>query len=58
MKTVLDRLKTISRRIRALSKERDQLIEQALNEGYSERVIGAAADMSGPAIHQRKDKLK
>lgn len=52
----LDQLRQITRRLRTLAAQRDELIQQALREQHSERKIGEAADMSGPAIHQRKQK--
>lgn len=50
----LERLVKVTARWKAAACERDDLIDQALDEGFSERAIGAAAGISGPAVHQRK----
>lgn len=53
---VLASLRAVVDELLELIPERDELIRQALDEGHSERKIGDAAGMSGPAIHQRKTK--
>lgn len=52
----LAQLRRITQRIEQLRSRRDKLIDQAIDEGHSERVIGEAAGMSGPAIHYRKTR--
>lgn len=37
-----------------LTARREELINACIDAGHSERAIGRAAGISGPAIHQRK----
>jgi hypothetical protein len=51
----LPRLREIraqQRRAKALVIERDRLIRAALDQGYSERQVAAAAGLSQPRVHQ------
>lgn len=50
----LARLAVVRDRLRAAEAERDDLIHEAIEQGCSEREIGKAAGMSGPAVHYRK----
>lgn len=55
---ILDSLSTATERLADVKDEVDELIELAISKGISERRIGAAAGMSGPAIHQRKARKR
>lgn len=51
---ILDLLKDADAEWRRLGRLRDRLIDKAIADGFSERTIGAAAGISGPAVHARK----
>jgi hypothetical protein len=53
---LLHELGLISQQMMQLQARRDELIEQCIAAGHSERAIGEAAGVSGPAIHQRKER--
>lgn len=55
---ILSRLGEVTLRVMAAEAERDDLIFDALDAGCSEREIGKAAGMSGPAVHYRKAMLR
>lgn len=50
----LGHLEAITAELAELQDLHTLLVNAAIDEGYSERVIGAAAGMTGPAISQRK----
>lgn len=54
---LLIELRGIQRQFDELSARKEELIDACINAGHSERAIGSAAGMSGPAIHYRKKKL-
>jgi hypothetical protein len=56
--TTLGRLRWAAEQKRAWAAQEDALIERAIAEKFSERIIGQAAGMSGPAISYRKKRLK
>jgi hypothetical protein len=56
--STLEQLKRASGQKLAWAAEQDRYIERAIAEGFSERTIGQAAGMSGPAISYRKKRLK
>ncbi len=55
--TTLDDLAVAVVALRAAQKVRDDLIRRAIAEGHSERAIGRAAGISGPAINQFKRRI-
>lgn len=55
---VLTELRYTARRLSAERFKRDDLIITAVQRGLTEREIGKAAGMSGPAINQRKQEMR
>ena len=49
-------LASVSRQHEELGRRRDELIDECIAAGHSERAIGTAARLSGPAINLRKKK--
>jgi hypothetical protein len=54
---VLPRLRHVARVLGNAQEAYDQLLLQAIEAGLSEREIGRAAGISGPAVNQRKRAL-
>ena len=55
--TTLEALRAATERVERAEKDRTALICEALLEGASERAVGAAAGVSGPAINQLKRRI-
>lgn len=53
---LLVELAKTSGQIASLMRRKEQLVEQCIEAGHSERAIGQAAGVSGPAINQRKKR--
>lgn len=51
-------LSAVSREWERLGERRQELIDQCIAAGHSERAIGTAARVTGAAIHQRKEKAR
>lgn len=56
--SALERLQWATMAKGAADREHTAAVEAALDVGLSERVVAAAAGVSGPAIHSRKQRRK
>lgn len=56
--SALIELRSVADALIVLERIRDDLIRASLSEGHSEREVGRAANVSGPAINQRKKAIR